>query len=147
MARPKKLPCDRADVQVKVRLTAFQQMALDETAKLCNCSVSQLIQSFAGFLSVVACKDDPDYDPELKEIRDQNLNSIIEFLKEIGLSVAKPEEQKARADIQAIKKAQGKNLAFRASMLRAGVQSKDVQSEEGVKSEFLFRDLEETSAE
>lgn len=73
MARPKKLPCDRADVQVKVRLTAFQQMALDETAKLCNCSVSQLIQSFAGFLSAVACKDkdDPDYDPALKEIREQ----------------------------------------------------------------------------
>lgn len=136
MARPKKLPCDRADVQVKVRVTAFQQMALDETAKLCNCSVSQLIQSFAGFLSVVACKDDPDYDPALKEIRDQNLNSIIEFLQEIGLSVAKPEEQKARAEIQAAKKEQGKNLAFKASIHRAGVQS-----------EFLFKDLEQKPAE
>lgn len=136
MARPKKLPCDRADVQVKVRLTAFQQMALDETAKLCNCSVSQLIQSFAGFLSTVACKDDPDYDPALKEIRDQNLNSIIEFLKEIGLSVATPEEQKARAEIQAVKKAQGKNLALKAKIHRAGVQS-----------EFLFRDLEQKPAE
>lgn len=136
MARPKKLPCDRADVQVKVRLTAFQQMALDETAKLCNCSVSKLIQSFAGFLSAVACTDDPDYDPALKEIRDQNLNSIIEFLQEIGLSVAEPEEQKARADIQAVKKKQGKNLALRAKMLREGVQS-----------EFLFRELEQKPAE